>query len=93
MVRTRLGDQAAQAFLVDLSRAVYRVECLSDDEYNSILGLNERYSGLRLGLADASVVVLAARFNTRRVLTFDQRHFRAVEPLQGGAFTLLPADD
>ena len=93
MIRTRLGDQAAQAFLVDLSRTVYRVECVSDDEYSAVLELNEQYSGLRLGLADASVVVLAARFNTRRILTFDQRHFRVVEPIQGGTFTILPADD
>ncbi|MGH2355036.1 MAG: hypothetical protein ACRDI2_09890 [Chloroflexota bacterium] len=43
-------------------------------------------------LADASLVVLARRYRTRRILTFDQRAFRAVEPLHGGAFTILPAD-
>jgi len=26
-------------------------------------------------------------------MTFDHRHFRAVRPLQGGAFTLLPDDE
>ena len=45
-----------------------------------------------LGLADASLVVLALRFRTRRLLTFDDRAFRTVVPLQGGAFTLLPMD-
>lgn len=47
---------------------------------------------LRLGLADASLIILAARYGTRRVLSFDERAFGAVAPLQGGAFTLLPAD-
>jgi len=47
---------------------------------------------LRLGLADLSVVVLARKLKTRRILTFDQRRFRAIRPLQGGSFTLLPAD-
>jgi uncharacterized protein len=51
-----------------------------------------KYADLKIGLADASVVVLAARHLTSRVLTLDTRHFRAVEPLQGGSFTLLPAD-
>ena len=38
-------------------------------------------------------MALAARFETNRVATFDERHFRAVEPLAGaGAFTLLPVD-
>ena len=47
---------------------------------------------LNLGLADLSVAVLASRLGTRRILTFDQRHFRAVRPIQGGTFTLLPDD-
>lgn len=56
------------------------------------LEVDRRYSGLDLGLADASLVVLAERYRTRRLLTFDERHFRAVAPLQGGSFTLLPTD-
>jgi len=93
ILRTRLGDAAASAFLSDLAAGAYRVECVDPDEYVAVKELDRKYAGLRLGLADASVVVLAARFKTRRILTFDQRHFRAVEPLQGGAFALLPADD
>ena len=50
------------------------------------------YRDLELRLADASLVVLAQRFETRRLLSFDERAFRAVIPLQGGHFTLLPAD-
>jgi predicted nucleic acid-binding protein len=49
-------------------------------------------AGQLYGHADASVAVLAARFGTRRILTFDERHFRAITPLQGGHFTILPAD-
>jgi hypothetical protein len=36
--------------------------------------------------------VLARRVRTHRLLTFDERAFRAVTPLQGGTFMLLPAD-
>lgn len=32
------------------------------------------------------------RYRTRRLLTFNERDFRAIAPLQGGAFTVLPAD-
>jgi len=51
-----------------------------------------RYRDLRLGLADASLVVLAKRYGSRRILTFDERAFRVVVPLQGGSFTSLPGD-
>ena len=57
-----------------------------------ITALDTRYADLGLGLADCSIVVLAARYGTRRLLSFDERHFRAVAPLQGGSFGLLPAD-
>jgi hypothetical protein len=37
-------------------------------------------------------VILARRYETMRILSFAERHFRIVTPLQGGAFTILPAD-
>jgi hypothetical protein len=44
-------------------------------------------------MTDASLVALAARVDTTRVATFDERHFRAVHPLSGGdAFVVLPVD-
>lgn len=46
-----------------------------------------------IGLADASLLALAARLGTTRVATLDERHFRTVKPLTGeAAFALLPAD-
>jgi predicted nucleic acid-binding protein len=32
------------------------------------------------------------RYDTTRLLTLDERHFRAIRPLHADAFTLLPAD-
>jgi hypothetical protein len=37
--------------------------------------------------------VLAGRYATDRILSFDERHLRAITPLHGKAFTVLPADD
>jgi predicted nucleic acid-binding protein len=51
-----------------------------------------RYEGLRLGLADCSLVIVAHRRQTTEILSFDERHLRAVAPIGGGTFTLLPAD-
>jgi predicted nucleic acid-binding protein len=68
------------------------VECLDRDDLRAARELVAQYRDLRIGLADASLVVLAARYGTSRILTFDERAFRAIAPLPGGAFTVLPAD-
>ena len=44
-----------------------------------------------IGLADASVVVLAERYSCASVLTLDERHFRVLLA-NGRPFRLLPAD-
>jgi hypothetical protein len=50
----------------------------------------ERYADLQIGLADASIVVLAARHQARDVLTLDRRHFSVIRRLNGRPFRLVP---
>ncbi|MBA4181222.1 MAG: VapC toxin family PIN domain ribonuclease [Anaerolinea sp.] len=88
----RAGRSSRLKFLGDLAAGRLRVECLEPGDYATVLELEQRYAALNPGLADLSIVVLAARFNTRTTLTFDERHFRVFEPLQGGRFTILPTD-
>jgi uncharacterized protein len=83
---------AARAFLRDVAAGRFRVEGLTADEHGTVARLDEQYADLDLGLADLSVVILAHRFRTTRLLTFDERDFRAVTPLSGGSFVLLPRD-
>jgi predicted nucleic acid-binding protein len=92
LILTRLGIDVELAFLEDLAQATYSVACLSQTELVLARDLVARYRDLRLGLADASLAVLAYRYQTRRILTFDERAFRQVTPLQGGSFIILPAD-
>lgn len=94
LVSRRLGERSRRAFLEDLAAGRYRVECLEPEEYRTIAHLEARYAELGPGLADLSIVVLAQRFGTVRLATFDERHFRALRPLSGGdAFALLPRDE
>jgi len=90
LIGERSGTRAQTAFLQDIAAGRFRVECLTVEEYRLVLALSERYAALNPGLADLSIVVLAHRFQTDRILTFDYRHFRAMEPLHGGSFELLP---
>jgi uncharacterized protein len=88
----RLGNPARRAFLADLAAGRFTVAGLERQDYATIADIEARYADLNLGQADCSLVVLAHRYETTRILSFDERHFRAVTPLGGGSFTLLPAD-
>jgi len=92
LIRRRGSASAARAFLRDVASGRFRVEGLTADEHGTAARLDEQYADLDLGLADLAVVILAHRFGTRRLLTFDERDFRAVTPLAGGSFTLIPRD-
>lgn len=89
----RFGQAARRAFLGDLSSGRFKVVHLERDDYKTVIALDRQYSDLALGLADCALVALADRYRTTRILSFDQRHFRAVAPLSGGAFTIMPIDD
>ena len=88
----RVGAAAELLFLGEVARGAYRLEGFGAEDVEQAAQVIGRYRDLRIGLADASLVVLAARAGTNRLLTLDERHFRAVRPLRGRAFTLLPAD-
>ena len=84
------GPEAAVAFYEDLASGAYGVEWWPEAMAETV-ATAKRYP--EVGLADASLVALAARLGTTRVATLDERHFRAVRPLTGeAAFALLPAD-
>jgi uncharacterized protein len=71
---------------------VYRLESLETDEIAAAERLIGRHATLEIGLADASIVVLANRYGVRDLLTLDERHFRALRGPGGRPFRLLPPD-
>ncbi|HEX4837948.1 MAG TPA: PIN domain-containing protein [Solirubrobacteraceae bacterium] len=92
LILRRLGIEVELKFLDDLAGGTYVVDALTPPELTIARDVVARYRDLELGLADASLVVLASRWRTRRILTLDERAFRAVTPLQGDSFEILPAD-
>jgi uncharacterized protein len=92
LLLTRVGQAAERALLDEVAAGGYELVPFGADDVAEAAALIDRYRGLRLGLADASVAVVAGRSRTTRLLTLDERHFRAIRPLWGEAFTLLPAD-
>lgn len=93
ILATRVSEQAERALLGEVGRGVYRLETFDPEEIAAAERLIGRYADLAIGLADASLVVLANRYGVRDILTLDERHFRVLRGRGGRPFRLLPADD
>ena len=90
LLTSRHGARAAAALLEDVAEGAYVLAAFERSDVRAALQILERFSDLTVGLADASLVVLAERYTTGRILTFDERHFRALRWAGRRRFTLLP---
>lgn len=92
LLSTRVSQEAAAALLDQVAAGAYRLEPMAADDIARASEILRQYRDLHLGLADASIVVLAERHGVRDVLTLDERHFRAIMGPGGRPFRLWPAD-
>jgi predicted nucleic acid-binding protein len=86
------GTAAELLFLEDVGRGAYELQWFQRQDVERAREIIAKYRSLDIGLADASIVVLAERFECRDVLTLDHRHFRALRFLGRRSFRILPAD-
>ncbi len=90
LVASRLGVAAELAVLAELSGGAWDLPAIDGEGLRDARAVIERYADQRIGVADASNVVLAARYRTETIVTLDHRHFDVLRPLHAGRFTILP---
>jgi predicted nucleic acid-binding protein len=92
LLSQHVGPDAQIALLDEVARGAYQLEPFGPADVAAAREILEKYASLRIGLADASIVVLAERHRAREVLTLDERHFRALRTHDRKRFKLLPLD-
>jgi uncharacterized protein len=93
LLSTRVSQAAAVALLDQVAVGAYRLEPMEADDIGRASEIVLQYHDLQLGLADASLLVLAERHDTLDILTLDERHFRSIPGPGGRSFRILPADN
>jgi len=86
------GVDAEIAFLDDVACGAYRLVTFGADDVAAANAVVTRYRDLEIGLADASLVVLARKLRTPDILTLDERDFRSLPGPGDRPFRILPAD-
>jgi predicted nucleic acid-binding protein len=90
LLGNRCGTTIELVALRELAGGAWKLPCLNTADVQHAADVVERYHDQEIGLADASLVLLAGRYRTNRLLTLDQRHFRVLRTPNGAPFTLLP---
>jgi len=92
LLRAKLGTNAKIDFLDDIIASIFTLVPFTAIDVIRSRDLVVTYRDLDLGLADAAVIATAERLGVNRILTVDERDFRAVRSADGKPFRLLPAD-
>ena len=92
VVATRVGLTAEHALLKEAEHGAYNLVTFTAEDVGRARRVMARFRDLSIGLADASIVVIAETYRTHDILTLDERHFRTVTGSDRRPFRLLPAD-
>jgi len=92
LLATRRGVPAELAVLDELSGGGWELPDFGAVDLRRARDIIERYHHQNIGLADASLVILADRYQTPRILTLDTRHFAVLRTVGGKRFTVLPRE-
>ncbi len=92
LLAKRVSASVARDLVDDVAAGAYQLEPFDIDDLAAAIEIMDRLPGVNLGLADASIVVLAERHRVHDVLTLDERHFRVLRAPGGRPFRILPAD-
>ena len=90
LIGTRIGVAAELAALRELSSGAWELAVFGMADLESATSIVEKYGDQDIGVADASLVVLADRYHTRTIVTLDRRHFDVLRPIGGGRFSIRP---
>lgn len=90
LVGTRFGAVAEVSVLRELTSGAWHLADMGPADLAAATDVVERYSDQSVGVADASLVILAGRHRTTSIATLDHRHFSVLRSPDGQPFTLVP---
>jgi predicted nucleic acid-binding protein len=90
LVATRVSVDAELAALRELSGGAWELAGFAAADVDQAAAVIGKYRDQNIGIADASNVVLAKRYQMRTIATLDRRRFGVLRPLDGGRFTVVP---
>jgi hypothetical protein len=86
-----VGAAAQSALLTEVGRNAFQLEMFDASDVERAREVVAGFSDQNVGLADASLVVLAERHDIADVLTLDRRHFEVLRFGRRRRFRIVPS--
>ena len=90
LIAKRVGVDAELEVLRELSSGAWELAVVGVAELELTTSIIEKFPDQDIGVTDASMVVLADRYQTRTIVTLDSRHLDVLPPIGGGRFSVRP---
>lgn len=90
LVGRNAGVATVAAFLKGLSASRFCLAALTDEDVMRVAEILEEYADSRIDFVDASVMAVAERYGTTKILTLDRRDFMLFRPRHCDSFEILP---
>ncbi|MHB1836233.1 MAG: PIN domain-containing protein [Solirubrobacteraceae bacterium] len=90
LVATRHGVDDELAVLDELAGGAWNLAAFDEEGLRRARVVIASYRDQEIGVADASIVVLAEQYRTRTIASLDRRHCDVLRPLDGTYFEVLP---
>ncbi len=90
LLAKRVGGAGALTVIQSLITGNILVDHLTHADLERATELMRVYADSSIGFVDSSIIALAERLNSTRIVTLDRRHFTFVRPRHCTHFDLLP---
>jgi predicted nucleic acid-binding protein len=90
LLMRHIGAAAQSDLLGEVARGALQLELMTADDIVRAREVAAKFQDLGMGLADASLVVLAERHDVAEILTLDRRHFEPLRFSQRRRFRIVP---
>jgi len=89
LLKLRFGAEYEIKFIKEIQKSSFIMESVEFPDFKRIIEILEKYQDLNAGFVDASIVAIAERLGTNKLVTLDKKHFSALIPSGFQFFDLL----
>jgi predicted nucleic acid-binding protein len=91
LILDRHGPRAEKEVIGEFASGSWELATMPPPRLTAALEVMRRFRDQRIGLTDASLIVLGEAYRTRDVLTLDRRHFSILRFSDDSSPNILPA--